>query len=255
MKYRIIGLVAVLLSSVLATLAESGIHVFTDSKGRAIAAKIISFDAIKGQIQIEREDGQRFSVSPGMFSEDDQAYIKQWIAADRVLSDKHLRVSFDKDKVESFKNGLTDNEDAKKHSKGQILRYDITLKNKAKKPVEGLKLEYRYFVMVTTSDGESIKKMNTRTVTVDRIEAGEDYTFTTADLTIAVKYNRTKVEDPSRTAEDVVAYEYEKVSEDELLGIWLKVYGPAVGNEPSVRDISDPEDLLEEYNWDGEASG
>ena len=69
---------------------------FTDVKGREINAKIISYDAAKGRIEVERKDGNCVWVAPAIFSDADQAYIKQWIEADLMLSENTLRISFKK---------------------------------------------------------------------------------------------------------------------------------------------------------------
>ncbi len=254
MKRILSILVTVCMGSSLTASAETELRVFTDEQGRAIEARVVDFDAVKGSVQLEREDGQRFWVPPKLFSDDDQSYIKQWIAANRILSDDSLRISFDKDKVESFKKGLTDDAAATEHSKGQILRYEIVLQNRSKKPITGLKLEYRYFVMVSTDEGESLKELGPRTISVDSIGAGERVTLKTENIAIGETYDRKRVEDPLRRAEDVVAYEYTKVSEDDLQGIWLKIYGPKIGDETAVRDVTDPDDLQEDYTWEGKAA-
>ncbi|MBN2162834.1 MAG: hypothetical protein JXR25_01875 [Pontiellaceae bacterium] len=228
-------------------------RVFTDAQGRAIEAKIISYDSVKAVIEMERKDGQRFKVSPKLFSEDDRTYIRQWIDAYRILSDDSLQVSFSKKNVDSFKEGLTDVEVGVEAHKGDIICYEMTFKNRSKKPIENLKLEYRIFVMVKDKEnGDSVKKLETQTASIATIEPGKSITIKTVEATVEEKYTRTKIEDPRRgDEEDSVRYEYDKVSEEDLMGIWLKIYGPVIEGEPTVRDVCDPDKLPKESNWDG----
>ena len=49
-------------------------HVFTDMRGRKLRAKVLA--AAEGNVTIEREDGKQFSVPVNVFSEEDQAYVR-----------------------------------------------------------------------------------------------------------------------------------------------------------------------------------
>ena len=228
-------------------------RVYTNNQGQSIEAKIISFDPVRGTIELERKDGQRFKVAPKLFSEDDQVYIRQWITVNRVLSEKSLRVSVKRKRLGSFKEGLTDSELNTDPRKGDIVCYEITFKNHSKTAIENLKIEYRAFIQFTdkVEDKESIKELQTQTASIARIEPGKSVTIKTVEIATEERYEREKVEDPRRAAEDVVRYNYNKLSEEELLGIWLKIYGPAIGDEPTVRELCEPDDLSEDYKWDG----
>ena len=247
------SLIAMLICIMSLAVHAAEYRVFTDSQGRAIEARIISYDSVKAVIEMERKDGQRFKVSPKMFSEDDRTYIRQWIDAYRILSDDSLQVSFSKKNVDSFKEGLTDVEVGVEAHKGEIICYEMTFKNRSKKPIENLKLEYRIFVMVKDKEnGESVKKLETYTANIEKIEPGKSITIKTAQATVEEKYTRTKIEDPRRgDEEDSVRYEYNKVSTEDLMGIWLKIYGPVIDGDPAVRDVCDPDDLPEDSDWDG----
>ncbi len=229
-------------------------RIFTDDQGRAIEAKVISHDPVKGNVQLERTDGKRVWVSPGLFSAGDQAYLKEWIAANRVLSDDSLRVSFDKTRVDHVKKGMTDEERTSEGVESDIICYEITLRNRSRKPIEKIKIEYRYFV---ETEGDNIprgtlKDVKTGTLTVARIEPGERVMVKTGNLSLDEKFSKTAVYDTrSSGSNQFVGYEMDKKSEDKLLGIWLKMYGPEIDGEPAVRDVSDPEDLQEEVKWQG----
>ena len=39
------------------------------------------------------------------------------------------------------------------------------------------------------------------------------------------------------------------IGEDDLKGFWIKVYGPSVDGEPTVREWCYPSDTKEDYTW------
>ncbi len=230
-------------------LAKSGeFRVFTDTQGRAIEARILSFDPVKGEVEIERQDGKRVWLSPKLFSGDDQRYVKDWVAAYRVLSDDCLRISFDKVKVDSFKEGMTDEERVATASKGEIICYEITLSNRSKNPFEGLKVEYRYFIRVEEdkTDKTFLKNIPVGSSTIKRIEPGEKVTFRTRETRVETRYSKTE---QTTWSSGFVGYALDQISDDKLLGIWLRIYGPPVEGEPAVRDVTDPESLQQEVGW------
>lgn len=224
-------------------------RVFTDAQGRAIEARILSFDPVKSEVEIERKDGKRVWVSPTLFSEDDQRYVKGWVSAYRILSDECLQVSFEKKSGENFKKGMTDTENVKTASKGDMMRYEITLRNRSKLPIEGLKIEYRYFVKIKGSGQtrDSMKKIPTMKKTVSRIDPGGRTSFSTDEIAVEIRYDKIRVTD--RFTGTFEGYEFRKVSEDELMGVWLKIYGPPLEGEAPVRDVCYPEDLNKEVDW------
>jgi hypothetical protein len=243
------------LAGCLAGLAVAGegrdLRTFSDTQGRAIQAKILAFNAGRGQLQIEREDGKKSWVGPGIFSESDQQYIKEWIVADRTLSDKNLKITFDKKKIDSFKTGMGDGFSTKKEaaSKGDIVCYEVTLVNRSKEPVENLKIAYRYYVEVGGSgrNADTMRRIDPVKMTLERIDASGRTTFMTDEIAIAIHYDKIKILE--RVTRVFKGYEYKKLTEDRLLGIWIKIYGPPVDGAPSVRDVSYPEDLMEKVSW------
>ena len=61
---------------------------------------------VTGKLLLERSDGQRSWVRPDIFSDANQQYIREWILADRVLSEDKLRVKLKKLKIDSYKTGM-----------------------------------------------------------------------------------------------------------------------------------------------------
>ena len=230
-------------------------RIFSDPQGRAIEAKIVKFDSVKGKIQVERKDGQRVWVQPEQFSKDDQAYIKEWISADQVLSETNLRVTFKKVKIESYNDKKDSGGSTAQYnfSKGEVVQYEITLSNRSKLPVTDLKLESRFFVQFEKGDNEKLKDTKPTTIVVGVIAPGKSVTVKTGQLTVEDRYSRTAVYGYSNrygnSTQEVTGYNETKISEEKLLGLWLKVYGPEVDGERVVRDVLEPRGLDDDVSW------
>ncbi|MBN2162835.1 MAG: hypothetical protein JXR25_01880 [Pontiellaceae bacterium] len=239
-----------------AGLAGAGeFRIFSDQQGRAIEAKIVKFDSVKGKLQVERKDGQRVWVQPELFSKDDQAYIKEWISADQVLSEKNLQVSFKKVKIDSYSDKKEEGSSntLQKISKGEVLQYEITLRNRSKLPITNLKLESKFFIQTKQGDNEKFKGTEPATITVGIIDPGKSVTVKTGQVTVEDKYTRTAVYDylssRNNTTRELTGYNEEKVSEQKMLGLWLKIYGPEVDGDRVVRDVLETRGLDDDVNW------
>lgn len=74
MKYTI--LTCILCSTVIAKAEE--FRTFTNQEGLSIIARILSYNPNSEKIQLERKGGAKAWVSPGIFSNEDQKFIKIW---------------------------------------------------------------------------------------------------------------------------------------------------------------------------------
>ncbi len=227
---------------------------FTDSQGRTIKARIVSYDATKGRINIERqEDEQCFWVSPDSFSAENRRYITEWITANQILSEDNLEITLKKKKLATVKVNMDENCSPRETEgqKGETICYQVTLRNRSDKPIENIRMEYRFYVMedhVDENKEEIIRELYTENEIVEIIGPGKAHSFNTIDETIVNHYKRAKPADAGPTT-----YEYDciKTSEEVLLGFWLRIYGPKVDGEPCIRDVCDPEDFREKRTWSG----
>jgi hypothetical protein len=76
-------------------------------------------------------------------------------------------------------------------------------------------------------------------------------TVKTDTLSLDEKFSKTAIYSLGTGSRTFLGYEMNKKSEDRLQGIWLKIQGPEVEGEPSVRDVSDPDKLQDEMKWNG----
>ena len=154
---------------------EGAMRTFTTTDGRSIELSIVKYDASHGAITVERADGQRLTVKISMFSEDDRLYIKEWVEAQELLSDKNIRCECDDNVVEERKEEITrygteisgggvsssvdipESELLADQQMGGSTRtvvgkieyektgYVITFENRSDQKIEGARIEYQIF--------------------------------------------------------------------------------------------------------------
>ncbi|MDF7798030.1 tetratricopeptide repeat protein [Pontiellaceae bacterium B1224] len=230
----------------MATLAEEpGFRAFTAKDGRTLEARIVEYDAKRGRIQIERRGAGKVWVTPDVFGEADQAYIKEWIAASAFLADTSLRVSMDKQ--------ITDRFGSKKDLReGNRVLYEVSVKNNSQQALEGSRVEYRYFLKrVAEDDRPEGARTISGSLELAAIEPTRTVKLKTSPADVVERYSKTVVYNTVNgvtTTDTTINDEWK----DELQGIWIRIYGPDVGGTPLFRDFTEPDDLIEEVEW-GEA--
>jgi hypothetical protein len=224
-------------------------RIFTDPQGRAIEAKMLQFNAAKRKIKLERKDGKTFWVSPDVFSGEDAVYIQEWIAAEQILSEKNLRISFRK---------KTDSADEKDDSgkltfDGKALHYEVTVENRLALPIESLRIEYLYFIKNRTKTNDkngpwTIRRVSGR-LDIKKMEASGSRVVLTEPVTYGDKISHIAVYD--RYTGSLSGYDEKTMSEEDIEGIWLRIYGPEVNGEAVFRDVCYPEELQDKVSWNG----
>ncbi len=216
-------------------------RIFTDTQGRAIEAKVVDFDDRKGQVKIERADGKRVWAPPEIFAQDDQAYIQEWIKANRILSKKNLRVSLDKERGERHggRESLSEEEE---------VYFEVEFYNRTKEPIEGVRVEYKYFI-------EGHRGGHARTVNgsfvLNKLAPQGRRTIETKTTKLKTTYHiETEISSGYRTGRSSTSYYYVKDTEEDLDGFWVRIYGPEVNGISSYRDISYPSDLKDKRRWE-----
>lgn len=130
-------------------------HSFTDTQGRTIELRVITFDGKHNKVTVERQDGRRLIVSAGNFCEADQNYLQQWFMANELLSEDHLKIDCDDKVIEKRKENVRATQAS---SSGGVIRdveigecryekiaYAITFENKTLKPIENAHVEYKIY--------------------------------------------------------------------------------------------------------------
>jgi len=218
-----------LLLIALSGFAEAEFREFTDQKGRTMKAELVSHDG-KGNIKLKRTDGQKFSVSPTVFSIDDQAYIRKWIEANPVQLQYRFDVEYKTEKLASQRRDF-----GYKKVKNQELAYKIELTNIGRNPVGNLKAEYRVFTR-NEADGS-----------YSSYEAGGYYAGT-GEVKGPIRYNEAATITTLGVPIDTVDYDGAGSRyKDSLLGFMLRLKEPA---GKVVFEFVSPTNTLKGKTWE-----
>ena len=75
---------------------------FMSNDGRSVDARIIEYDAKQSRVEVECRNKKKMWVAPDVFSETDQVFIKEWIAANKFLSTTTLGLSIERTEKRAF---------------------------------------------------------------------------------------------------------------------------------------------------------
>lgn len=232
------------------------LHIFSLPDGRSLEARIVSYDAKSGQVTLEREDGNRFKVSPSGFVESDQRYIKEWVTANAFLSDNTLKVDCEDKQIKEWKEEETTVlhyssgdliDDAYVHNviEYEEIGYDFTFENKGASPISGLTLEYCIYYQQSRMIWEETPPVEVMTLygTVDLPDllSGKPVTISTKTVTI--------YDDEINPIAFYARSDQRRGGEGEVLGIHARLVMKQ-GDEVSMRDVAGSESISEEeYPW------
>jgi len=128
-----------------------GFHIFTDTQGRAINARILTCDAQKQVMLVQMENGRQGRISLDMLSDTDKEYVRMWLVGRDFQDDRIFRVS--------AKRKAEDNE-KKSNKNGVVTRkvenygYELLLENRSDLAFENVEMQYCiYYEQEVGGDG------------------------------------------------------------------------------------------------------
>ena len=213
---------------------ESNFRTFSDSQGREMNAKLTQ---VSGEdIYIERLDGLSTKVNISIFSKEDQEFIRDWGRKETLKNDA-IRVRFITD-IED-KSGWEDN------LRGVLKKtwkesYGIELSNESQLDLENIRIAY---LIIKFEDAVAAQK---------RTEG--EVRYLTGETKVPALKARSKARVSTKKfpmMETKLAPGFvwpgggKKTSEDDMRGIWIKVF---VG-EILAAEVSKPESLMRKESW------
>lgn len=190
--------------------AEAEIRAFTNDNGTVIQAELVSHQG--GKVTLKRADGKEFSVSPSIFSAEDEGYIAEWIKITPATQNYNFKITAEKKKVE----GITRNFGYKR-VKNETWSYLISITNNSQDPVSKLTINYRVFY-TNSADGEYSD--TSEGLGFKMIEASEK-------LNGELAFNRLLQITTKPVQIDVVDYDYGRRYRDELKGCLIRITNEA----------------------------
>jgi hypothetical protein len=133
---------------------------FTAQDGRALKAKVLAYNGTTDQVQIQREDKKKLTVTGAAFSEKDQAYIAAWQAAQDFMSSSKLKLELKRNEVKSSKkeheadlSQIKLGRDGDKRDGVEVIatdistqyKFDLHIENKGTVPLDKITFEYRVY--------------------------------------------------------------------------------------------------------------
>ncbi len=135
-------------------------HDFTDTQGRTIRARIVSYDAKKNTVELKTEDNRSAGVPLVALSEADQEYIRSWDKLKDFMDERHFKID--------SKKKVSDNDEESWQETGNFanqsldvenIGYEILFENKTDTTFKDITVEYRIFYEQEESDfGPNIRQ-------------------------------------------------------------------------------------------------
>lgn len=220
-------------------------RVFTSQDGRVIEARLVKVDARSKKVTLERENRKKATVPIGALSETDQTYIKDWVAAQDFLSNSKFRVSIDKRK------GPVEDKRAETKRPKAPCYYEIKLHNRSASGLSGINAEYCVYKITDHNKGDtksSVDVISGRKLNISLL-AGDDLLWPTEQVKLYRIYSAQTDWSYDEFGSRISSTSYNKVSEDDVEGVWVKLtYKTSLGNI-FTRDVCEPESIKEDFSW------
>jgi hypothetical protein len=204
---------------------------FTNDNGTVIEANLVSHNGDK--VKLRRTDGKEFEVNPSIFSNEDEAYIRNWMGKNPATKNYSFRIAATKKKVEGNSRNY-----GYKRVKNDLWSYIISVTNNSQDTVSGLTITYRVFYSNAAEGSYSASSMDR--VPLKMIEG-------TSKLEAELAFNR--VLDITSTPVEIDIVDYDGSGyryKDELKGCLVRISDKS-GNV--VFDWVSPETSMKGKTW------
>jgi hypothetical protein len=111
---------------------------FTNDNGTVIQAELVSHKGDK--VKLRRTDGKEFEVNPSIFSNEDEDFIKTWMARTPAAKNYNLKIAISKKKMEGNSMNL-----GYKRVKNDMWSFVLAVTNNSQDAVSNLTVKYRVF--------------------------------------------------------------------------------------------------------------
>ncbi|MGE9296598.1 MAG: hypothetical protein ACQKBV_09955 [Puniceicoccales bacterium] len=212
---------------------------FTGKDGRTMMAKPVN--VVGAQIRIEREDGMEFNVSPEIFSEEDQKFLKRWLL-DFLVDQKRLFDISTKRSHGKKKKTKTDSYSREYEIYRWLSGYQIDLRNKSDITFNNIRIDYVKFVFRDASPSISGDDEHT-----EKVSGKIELPLLRPNATVELATHGVEMEEIEYDLKSGW-YTPGKVDtriEDKLEGIMMRIYV----DDYLVASYSDPSTLAEKISW------
>ncbi len=188
-------------------------HTFTNANGTTIQAVILS--VVGDEVNLQRDDGQKFRPKIALFSQADQAYIRLWVA--RSIGAKGI-VAFNASTVKGISKGSLPTLQKTTASTWQE-NYSVRVKNQTTMTWPKLRFEYIIFKLVAQFD-----QLPPDDFTVQRFGGSFDVDDFTAGQEKVFSLDKINMTETKLVAGYYLGNGAPATVDDKLKGIWIRVY-------------------------------
>jgi len=220
--------------------SEEGFHIFTDTQGRAINARIVSYDVRKETILMQMENGRQGKIPLDTLSAADKEYVRMWQVGRDFLNERVLKVSA---KRKSEANEQKSDKVGVVTRKVENYGYELLLENKSE--MEFPKVEMQYCIYYEQEEGVTGKNeckqgVYCGTESLGNLPAGSKRELKTRPVLIY-------------KAELDSGWYYtsgtDSSQDGEVHGIWVRFTMELPGGDKVVRDFSLPDSIPNGHQW------
>jgi hypothetical protein len=241
----------ILLLMVLATgvQAEKQYRDFTDTQGRTIRGRILSYNKARGEVHLERDNGRTAKVPATIFSEVDREYIEKWNNESGVRSTSRFRVSCNRRAVKNWqeimKGTINYTDGSKEHDQVvgkkdfEEVNYEIEFANRNSYPITDLVLEYCIYYeqeALVKNEPEAQQGILFGSIPIEKLDASEKKTVTT-DSAVVFK------------EETNASFLNSRLLRGDVTGIWTRLYLQTGEEKTLVREEALPDSLPKSRQW------
>ena len=222
--------------------ADDAYREFTNTQGQSIRGRVLSFDAAKGVVQIEAENGKRARIPLAGLIEKDQEYVHAWENAQNFMNKGRFRISAESNRE---KNEGKSGEHWGLDRNVKTVSYEIVLENHSDLPLSNIQLEYCIFYEqedLKNNDGEMVCEQGVccRKLDVDSIGTNSEKVLQTAEVLVFKEELDSDAEYASGA---------NNVKRGQVHGLWLRASIALPTGERVFREYCLPDSLPNSRTW------
>ena len=230
---------------------------FSSAEGKNFRGRVLSFDARKGTVKIEAENGKWANVPLSDLSEKDQEYVWEWDKAQIFLDERLFKISCDERVVDESKDEVRQDFqwNTRPLEKDRLMNtiyrektaYEFELNNNSPKTLSGIRIEYRIYYEQSKTSTASRKptpeqKVYKGSKELANIPSGDSITLRSEPVEV---YN-----DEINPVDQMIGGDPRQGGEGEVHGIRARFFMKLSTGEEVMREVSQPSSLSEDrFPW------
>jgi hypothetical protein len=227
--------------------ADDAYRNFTDTQGRTIRARELSFDAVKDVVQIEAESGKKATIPLAGLIGEDQEYVYNWALLEGVRSESKFKIacerragkSWDRENFGTIRytNGAVETNQVVGKTFFEETEYEITLRNRNDFPVDDLVLKYCiYYKQDVSAASEGRQGVLFGSEPLGELHRNEQKKFLTKPVVIFKDMKNS-------------SFLNARVLKGEVDGIVLRICTSDQDGGEVLRTLPLPDSTAEKYEW------